>query len=113
MLNADDPGVIDVIANQTNPSTNTSGGIAEFEITDPVIALQGSGTADAPYIRIGINTSGKQNIQVSYSIRDIDGSTDKLFSRLLYNIELAIVETLLMYRQDLLLMQLQGQVWQH
>ena len=38
---------VDVIANQTNP-TITNGGVAEFQLTDPVVALQGSGTADAP-----------------------------------------------------------------
>ncbi|MBP6473407.1 MAG: hypothetical protein KA773_23400, partial [Chloroflexi bacterium] len=34
---------INVIANQTTPNTLTSGGLGEFEITDPVVAFQGSG----------------------------------------------------------------------
>ena len=72
ILDGDDPGVIDVIANLPNPGTNTSGGVGEFEITDPVIALQGSGTADAPYLRISITTIGNGNIQISYNVRDID-----------------------------------------
>lgn len=67
---------VDVIANQTNPNTLTAGGVAEFEITNPVVALQGSGTADAPYILINLNTTGKSNIQVAYNVRDIDGSAD-------------------------------------
>jgi len=67
---------VDVIANQTAPNTNTGGGVAEFEITDPVIALQGSGTADAPNIVIYLNTTGLQNINVAYNLRDIDGSAD-------------------------------------
>ena len=50
ILADDSPGVVDVIANQTNPNTLTSGGVAEFEISDPVVAYQGSGTADAPYL---------------------------------------------------------------
>jgi uncharacterized protein len=33
---------IDVIANQTNPATLANGGVAEFQITDPVVALNGS-----------------------------------------------------------------------
>ncbi|MEZ4645882.1 MAG: hypothetical protein R3E31_24720 [Chloroflexota bacterium] len=67
---------VDVIANQTTPDTLTSGGIAEFEITDSVIALQGSGTADAPFLLIHLDTTGYSNIQVAYNLRDIDGSGD-------------------------------------
>lgn len=76
VLAGDDPGVLDVNANQTNPNTFTTGGVAEFHIADPVVALQGSGTADAPYLRLYVNTTGMQNIQVSYTLRDIDGSGD-------------------------------------
>ena len=76
-LTADLPLVaVDVIANQTAPNTLSNGGVAEFELTDPVVALNGSGTADAPYIVININTSGKQNIGLAYSVRDLDGSID-------------------------------------
>ncbi len=76
LLADDSPGVPDVIANQTNPNTLTSGGVAEFEITDPVVAFQGSGTADAPYLLIHLNTTGYQSINVVYNLRDIDGSAD-------------------------------------
>ena len=75
-LVAEGTSPIDVVANQTNPNTFTSGGVAEFEITDPVVALQGSGTADAPFILISIITTGKENIRVQYDLRDIDGSGD-------------------------------------
>jgi hypothetical protein len=67
---------VDVIANQTNPDTATAGGVAEFEITNPTIALQGSGTADAPHIVIHLNTTGQTNIRFAANIRDIDGSAD-------------------------------------
>jgi uncharacterized protein len=67
---------VDVIANQTNPNTNTSGGVAEFEITNPTIALQGSGTADAPNLVIHLDATGRQNITLSLNLRDIDGSAD-------------------------------------
>ncbi|MBK8984724.1 MAG: hypothetical protein IPM39_01365 [Chloroflexi bacterium] len=43
---------IDVNANQTNPNTFTTGGVTEFEIADPVVALQGSGTARAPFLLV-------------------------------------------------------------
>ena len=67
---------IDVNANKTNPDTFTWGGLAEFEITNPVVALQGSVTAAAPFILIHVNTTGITNITVSYNLRDIDGSAD-------------------------------------
>ncbi len=67
---------VNVIANQTNPDTVTSGGLDEFEISNPVVGFQGSGTASAPNLVINVNTTGQNNITVSYNLRDIDGSTD-------------------------------------
>ena len=66
---------VDVIANQTNPNI-TTGGVAEFQIANPVVALQGSGTADAPFVQIYLDTTSVNNINVSYLLRDIDGSAD-------------------------------------
>ncbi len=73
--------VIDVNANQTNPSTYMTGGVTEFHITNPVVGLAGSGTADAPYILIHINTTNQTGIQICYDLRDIDGSTDNAIQR--------------------------------
>lgn len=73
---ADGSATPDVNANQTNPNTFTTGGVSEFEIADPVVALQGSGTADAPHIVIYLDTTGQSNINISYNVRDIDGSAD-------------------------------------
>lgn len=67
---------VDVNANQTNPNTFTTGGVAEFHITDATVALQGSSTASAPFLLINLNTTGRQSITVSYTLRDIDGSAD-------------------------------------
>jgi len=68
---------LDAIANQTNPDTLTNGGVAEFDgIANPTIALQGSGTADAPHVIFYLNTTGASNINVAYNLRDIDGSAD-------------------------------------
>jgi len=73
----------DVIANQSNPNTNTSGAVAEFDgIANPTIALQGSGTADAPYIVLYLNTTGATNIRLQYNVRDIDGSADNAIQQL-------------------------------
>ena len=70
--------VLDVIANVANCDTNTTGGVAECEAAggNPVVALQGSGTADVPYIILYLNTTGQNNIRVAYNARDIDGSAD-------------------------------------
>jgi predicted extracellular nuclease len=67
---------VDVNANQTSPNTFATGGIAEFHLADPVIALNGSGTADAPFILISVNTTGKSSIRVKMNLRDLDGSVD-------------------------------------
>jgi predicted extracellular nuclease len=67
---------VDVNANETSPNTFTTGGVSEFEIADPVVALQGSGTADAPHIVIHLNTTGQSGITISYNVRDIDGGAD-------------------------------------
>ncbi|HWO00570.1 MAG TPA: C25 family cysteine peptidase [Blastocatellia bacterium] len=77
VLAADDPGVLDVNANQANPNTFATGGVAEFDtLPNPTIALQGSGTARAPYIKLYLNTTGQSSINISYNLRDVDGSAD-------------------------------------
>jgi len=69
--------VVDVNANNANPNTFVTGGVTEFDaLADPVVALQGSGTADAPYLQFHINAAGKQNILFGCSLRDVDGSAD-------------------------------------
>ncbi|MBW6398432.1 ExeM/NucH family extracellular endonuclease [Roseomonas sp. HJA6] len=76
-LTAADAGlVVDVNANQTNPDTYTAGGVTEFELTDPTIALNGSGTADAPYLVLFMNTLGRSEVTLSFNLRDVDGSAD-------------------------------------
>ena len=75
---------LDVIANQTGPDGLSNGGVAEFHTTNqsapastnPTIALNGSGTADAPFIQINLNTTAQTGINVSYNVRDIDCSAD-------------------------------------
>ncbi|HEX4891530.1 MAG TPA: endonuclease/exonuclease/phosphatase, partial [Alphaproteobacteria bacterium] len=69
--------VLDVIANQTNPNGLSTGGVAEFDgIANPSIALNGSGTADAPYLVIYLNATGRENVRVQFNARDLDGSSD-------------------------------------
>lgn len=69
---------LDVNANETNPDTFSTGGVAEFHITNPTIALKGSGTADAPHLMIYLDTTPcpvTKSISIRYNVRDIDGST--------------------------------------
>ncbi|OGO37310.1 MAG: hypothetical protein A2W35_02370 [Chloroflexi bacterium RBG_16_57_11] len=76
VLGQESPLVLDVNANQTNPNTFATGGVAEFHLADPAVALNGSGTADAPYIVFHVNTTGFSSINVGYNLRDLDGSVD-------------------------------------
>jgi predicted extracellular nuclease len=66
---------VNVVANQA-VTTNTAGGIQEIEIANPTIAFQGSGTADAPFVLVTLNTTGFNAITVAYNLRDLDGSAD-------------------------------------
>jgi predicted extracellular nuclease len=76
-------GDLTVLANQTT-TTITNGDVAEFHTTsqpgapgaDPTIALQGSGTADAPYVLFYLNTTGQSGVSVAYNLRDIDCTAD-------------------------------------
>jgi hypothetical protein len=68
--------VIDVNANETDPSGFFTGGVAEFEIADSSVALNGSGTADAPFLIFYLDATGRSNITVNYDLRDLDGSAD-------------------------------------
>src|SRR5262249_44162371 len=68
---------LDVIANQTNTAI-TNGGVAEFDgIANATIALQGSGTADAPYLVLYLDASGRQDIRLQFNARDIAATADK------------------------------------
>lgn len=70
---------LDVNANQTNPNTFSTGGVTEFQITNPTVALKGSDTADAPHLMIYVNTvpcPSTKSVSIRYDVRDIDGSAN-------------------------------------
>jgi len=71
-----------VIANQTAPDTFATGAVVEFEIANPTIALNGSGTADVPHIVLYLNTTGQNNVAVTYNVRDLDGSVDNAIQQI-------------------------------
>src|SRR5215470_8132744 len=67
---------LDVIANQSSTAI-TNGGVAEFDgIANPTVALQGSGTADAPYLIFYLDATARQDVHVQFNVRDIDGTAD-------------------------------------
>ncbi|WP_242137067.1 endonuclease/exonuclease/phosphatase family protein [Sphingomonas sp. TREG-RG-20F-R18-01] len=68
--------VIDVNANQTNPNTFTTGGVTEFQIANPTIALSGSGTAAAPYLAMYLDATGRQGVTLSFTLRDLENGPD-------------------------------------
>lgn len=66
-----------VVANRSDPNSFAGAGVAEFDgIPNPVVAMQGSYKALAPYLQIHLNTLGFRAIRVSLLLRDIDGSSD-------------------------------------
>ena len=69
---------IDVVANQSNPnSTSLAGGVLEFDgIANRTIALNGSGTADAPSIVCYVDASGRSNVRFQCNLRDLDATAD-------------------------------------
>ena len=73
--------VVDVNANKGDPASFDVGGVAEFELTNPVVALRGSTTARAPYLTLALNTTGQTNVKVAYDLRDIDDSANNAFQQ--------------------------------
>ena len=46
-------------ANRTDPrAVGLAAGVAEFELADPVVAIQGSATASAPHLVMSLDTRG-------------------------------------------------------
>lgn len=62
---------VDLINNSSSGSS--TGGI--HELTDNVVALQGSGTADAPHIVIYLDTTDVQDVRFTATLRELDSTT--------------------------------------
>ena len=66
---------VDVAANRTDPGAiGLASGVAEFELANPVVALQGSATASAPHLLVGLDTRGRAGVSVRLRLRDVDPS---------------------------------------
>ncbi|MFO0804362.1 MAG: Ig-like domain-containing protein [Gemmataceae bacterium] len=60
-----------VSVDQTNPNTFAPGGVAEFQISNPTVALSGSSSAQAPSLVLYMDTRGTGDIVVSFNARDL------------------------------------------
>ncbi len=67
---------VNVLANQADPATTPSGGLAEFHLADPTVGVQGSGAASAPFLLMNLDTSNNFLIHVQYDLRDIEAGSD-------------------------------------
>lgn len=82
ILTGDVSTVVDVNVNQFGTENSfTTGGIVEFHSTvngdnKATYAFQGSNAADFPNFIFYLNSTGRQNLNVSYKLFDIDGSSD-------------------------------------
>ena len=66
---------VDVTANRTDPGAiGLASGVAEFELPNPVVAIQGSATASAPHLVVALDTRGRSGLSVRLLLRDIDPS---------------------------------------
>ena len=75
-VTADGSGTpVDVAANLTDPrAVGLAAGVAEFELPDPVVAIQGSATASAPHLVMSLDTRGRAGVTVRVLVRDIDAT---------------------------------------
>ncbi|MCW5937775.1 MAG: PEP-CTERM sorting domain-containing protein [Fimbriimonadaceae bacterium] len=82
LLQEDTAPVVDVNVNQTAPNTFSTGGVTEFELANPTIALTGSGTADAPYLQLFMNATGRENVTLSFNVIDLEDGGDNAIQQL-------------------------------
>ena len=77
-VTADGSGTpVDVAANRTDPrAVGLAAGVAEFELTDPVVAIQGSATAKAPHLVMSLDTRERAGLTVRLALRDIDATAN-------------------------------------
>jgi hypothetical protein len=67
---------VDANANEGDPgAVGLAAGVTEFELPDPVVALQGSATAAAPHLELSLDTGGRSGVVVRYRLRDVDASS--------------------------------------
>ena len=75
-VTADGSGTpVDVAANLEDPrAVALAAGVAEFELPNPVVAIQGSATASAPHLVMSFDTREHAGVTVRLVLRDIDAT---------------------------------------
>ena len=74
---------VDVVSGSS--ASATAGGVHEITAS-ATIALQGSTAADAPHIVIHLNTEARQNVTISYTLKELDASTANQLFALQYRV---------------------------
>jgi hypothetical protein len=75
-------GDTQVNANKGNPSAYNAGGVTEFDSGTPLgIGFQGNVQAN-PYLVFYLNTMGRSNITMSYTVTDLDSGSNNSISPL-------------------------------
>lgn len=83
IIDPDSTGQLNVFANQYSPATFHNAGVTEFDYyLIESIAISGSGTANAPYIKIYLNSTTCSNIRVKYNAIDLDNSEDNTIQQI-------------------------------
>jgi VCBS repeat-containing protein len=79
-------GVIDVNFGQAAPNTFTTGGVTRFSGANvgenTVVALAGSGTADAPSLVFYLDATGRSDINFSATLRDLETGPDNAIQQI-------------------------------
>ncbi|MEA5618811.1 hypothetical protein VB711_13320 [Cronbergia sp. UHCC 0137] len=65
---------LSINANQNNPNIFSGSGITEFELSNPVVALNTSNLTDSPFLLLHLNTLDTNKISVSYTLKNLDQS---------------------------------------
>ncbi len=77
---------IDVNVNTTAPNSFATGGVTYFTAVNAngnaTIALTGSGTADNPYITLYLDATGRQSVNVAFTVRDLENGVDNAVQQL-------------------------------
>lgn len=73
-----DPRTLDTMDNSTisvvaqGNANSSPGAVYEIENGNPTIALHASGSADAPFLLLHLDSSQRRNVQVRYRLRELD-----------------------------------------
>jgi uncharacterized protein len=65
-----------VAVNQTDPNVYQTAGVAEFQLANPTVAIAGSASSRAPYLALYLDATGRENVTLSFTARDLESGVD-------------------------------------